>query len=149
MWPIEETDSADKQKIFNRDECNIVLRVINELDMTTEKETSVAVITPYRHQVYELRNFIKTTQANSLTISVDTVDGFQGKESDIVIFSLTRTTGSRRFLADVRRLNVALSRARDRIFIIGNLKYAMVNELLRTISESCNIRTYYDGIRAV
>ena len=45
-----------------------------------------------------------------------TVDGFQGRECDIVIFSVTRTTGSYRFLADDRRLNVAISRARNQLY---------------------------------
>lgn len=66
----------------------------------------------------------------------------QGKESDVVIFSLTRTVGPFRFLADVRRLNVALSRARDRIFIIGKLDYASNNPVLKSISESSKISVY-------
>ena len=74
-----------------------------------------------------------------LNVSIDTVDGFQGKESDIVIFSLTRTTGSYRFLSDVRRLNVALSRARDRLIIVGNMEYAKRNSLLSTIASNCTI----------
>ena len=70
-------------------------------------------------------------------MNIDTVDGFQGKECDIVIFSLTRNVGSFRFLADKRRLNVALSRARDKLYIIGNLSYAMQYKLLKLIFKYC------------
>ena len=72
------------------------------------------------------------------------MDGFQGKESEIVIFSLTRTHGSYRFLADARRLNVALSRAKDSIYMVGCLKYAKKNSLLNAISSYCDIELWAD-----
>ena len=68
-------------------------------------------------------------------IKIDTVDGFQGKERDVIIFSVTRTTGSYRFLADTRRLNVALSRAKDSIIIVGDTKYGENNALLSRIMQ--------------
>lgn len=74
-------------------------------------------------------------------IKIDTVDGFQGKECDVIIFSVTRTIGSYRFLADKRRLNVALSRARDRIIIIGDTEYAKGNALLSDIMKYCSVKT--------
>jgi len=144
MWPIEEANNTAKPRIFNRDECEIISRILSELDRATEIETPVAVIAPYKHQVYELRNTVDTANTRGLIVNVDTVDGFQGKESDIVIFSLTRTLGSFRFLADDRRLNVALSRARNKLFIVGSLEYATKNGLLRTISESCHVLNYND-----
>ena len=62
-----------------------------------------------------------------------TVDGFQGRECDIVVFSVTRTTGPYRFLADDRRLNVAISSARDQIYMIGTKDYAERQPLLNHI----------------
>ena len=58
------------------------------------------------------------------------------QKCDTVIFSLTRTTGTYRFLSDNRRLNVALSRARDNLYIVGNINYAQQNSLLNNILES-------------
>ena len=68
------------------------------------------------------------------------VDGFQGKECDVIIFSVTRTTGSYRFLADTRRLNVALSRAKDQILIVGDVEYARENALLSEIVKYCTVK---------
>ena len=105
------------------------------LHYSESNSVSIAIIVPYRDQVYELRRAVH--DYDSLNITVDTVDGFQGKEADIVIFGVTRTAGTFRFLADPRRLNVALSRAKDKIIIIGNQKYALQHELFRIIAKSC------------
>ena len=134
-WPLSEEESADKPKIFNDDECKIVASLTEDILNTTMSNVSIAVIAPYRAQVQSLRK----TCIGSNRIKIDTVDGFQGKESDIVIFSVTRTKGSYRFLADVRRLNVALSRARDGIYIVGNQEYAQQQPLLKKIMDKCRI----------
>lgn len=142
-WPVLADD--DQQQIYNLDECTIVSSLICQLDTESNKEQSIAVIAPYRSQVNRLRKIIRTLNSRHVSIRVDTVDGFQGKESDIVIFSLTRTHGSYRFLADVRRLNVALSRAKDYIYMIGYLEYAKGNKLLNSISEYCDIEFICDA----
>lgn len=134
----------DKQQIYNLDECSIISSLICRLDKEANKEQSIAVIAPYRSQVNRLRKTIRTLTPKYVNIRVDTVDGFQGKESDIVIFSLTRTHGSYKFLADVRRLNVALSRAKNCIYIIGYWEYAKENKLLNSISEHCDIEFVCD-----
>lgn len=58
----------------------------------------------------------------------------------MIIFSVTRTTGSYRFLADTRRLNVALSRAKDQILIVGDVEYARENALLSEIVKYCTVK---------
>ena len=110
---------------------DLVKQLVNE----DKKNTTVAVIAPYRAQV----SFLRKACIDSDRVKIDTVDGFQGKESDVVIFSVTRTKGSYRFLADDRRVNVALSRARDRIFIVGNQEYAEKEPLLNMIIEKCRV----------
>ena len=89
-----------------------------------------------------LRKLLQTESLRNLDINIDSVDGFQGKECDVVIFSITRTVGSFRFLADERRLNVALSRARDKLIIIGNLDYTVRNSLLKAVSAASKIQLY-------
>lgn len=89
-----------------------------------QRKLSVAVITPYRAQCRALRDAIKKLDIKEcLAVEVDTVDAFQGRQADIVFFSFVRTTGPATFYADSRRINVAISRARDAVYLIGDRKY--------------------------
>ncbi|MCM1175277.1 MAG: AAA domain-containing protein [Blautia sp.] len=135
-WPLQGKNNAGNPRIFNLDEGEIIRSLLWKL-ADSGAGTSAAVITPYRQQAASIRKSLRPESFAGLDVNVDTVDGFQGKESDIVIFSLTRTHGSFRFLADARRLNVALSRARDRLYIVGSLRYAAHHELLRSIAQYC------------
>jgi superfamily I DNA and/or RNA helicase len=80
----------------------------------------VAVIAPYDGQVQRLRALLQARVEQGL--EVDTVDGFQGREKEAVVVSLTRAnaTGEVGFLADVRRMNVALTRARKKLVVVGD-----------------------------
>lgn len=140
MWPEERNGTIDKPIIRNLEEVQIIDTVLCQISDTVYCEKTVAVISPYRQQVYELRT--RLSEYEHLNITIDTVDGFQGKESDIVIFGVTRTTGPFRFLSDKRRLNVALSRARDQIVIVGAKQYARNNFLLSNIISACKIQYY-------
>lgn len=141
-WPLKDVQSAEKQMIYNLNECEIISNILNELNASSINRTAVAVITPYKPQVSKLRMICKPESLSNLLLNIDSVDGFQGKECDVVIFSLTRTVGPFRFLADSRRLNVALSRARDKIIIVGNLNYATKNGLLNNVSKASKIIKY-------
>ncbi|KAI1287124.1 DEAD-box type RNA helicase, partial [Mortierella claussenii] len=84
----------------------------------------VGVISPYKQQVRTLKEYFQRVFDKSILDAVDfnTVDGFQGQEKDIIIFSCVRASsrGSVGFLADIRRMNVALTRARQSLFILGH-----------------------------
>lgn len=89
-----------------------------------QRKLSVAVITPYRAQCRALRSAVRMLDLREyLAVEVDTVDAFQGRQADIVFFSFVRTTGSAAFYADSRRMNVAISRARDAVYLVGDRKY--------------------------
>lgn len=91
---------------------------------TGQRKLSVAVITPYRAQCRALRSAVRMLDLSEyLAVEVDTVDAFQGRQADIVFFSFVRTTGSATFYADPRRINVAISRARDAVYLIGDRSY--------------------------
>ena len=134
-WPLDVEIKSDNPKIFNLDECKIILQLVNLLSKLDDVG-SIAIIAPYRAQVNKLRTILKNVNLN---INVDTVDGFQGKESDVVIFSLTRNHGPFRFLSDERRLNVALSRAKNKIFIVGDVRYSSKNRLLGSIIQRSKV----------
>ncbi|WBW71087.1 ATP-dependent 5' to 3' DNA/RNA helicase Sen1 [Schizosaccharomyces osmophilus] len=93
----------------------------------------IGVITPYRQQLHELRKAFKEKYGKTIMSSVDiqTVDGFQGQEKDIIIFSCVKSYSkySIGFLRDYRRLNVALTRARSSLFIVGNLETLKTDDL--------------------
>jgi ATP-dependent RNA/DNA helicase IGHMBP2 len=80
----------------------------------------VAVIAPYDAQVQRLRQLLGARLEEGL--EVDTVDGFQGREKDAVVVSLVRSNeaGEVGFLSDVRRMNVALTRARRKLVVVGD-----------------------------
>ena len=134
-WPVSSKEFSDRPMIYNDDECDIVADLVEKIINENDQNTTVAVIAPYRAQISSLRKVCIASNS----VKIDTVDGFQGKESDIVIFSITRTKGSYRFLADERRINVALSRAKDKIFIVGNREYSEKDILLKSIMEKCRI----------
>lgn len=86
---------------------------------------SVAVISPYKQQVYLLKDLLLNApdlQIYADRITVNTIDSFQGQERDIVYISLTRSNaeGTIGFLADTRRMNVAMTRAKKKLVVIGD-----------------------------
>lgn len=88
------------------------------------KRLTVAVVTPYRAQCKRLKDSVEAEGfSERLSIEVDTVDAFQGRQADIVFFSFVRTTGPATFYADDRRMNVAISRARDAVYLVGDTRY--------------------------
>ena len=134
-WPVSAEESSERPNIYNEDECDIVAALVKDIINESTRDVSIAVIAPYRAQV----SYLRKACGNYKDVKIDTVDGFQGKECDIVIFSVTRTSGSYRFLADRRRMNVALSRAKDRIIIVGNKEYSEKEALLKAIMDKCKI----------
>lgn len=111
-----------------------------------EERINFAVISPYHAQVRYLRKIISRTPAfqpfKSL-ITVNTVDGFQGRECDVVVISLVRSNdeGNIGFLRDLRRMNVAMTRARMKLIMIGNSATLGRYKFYRRLFEyACSLR---------
>lgn len=90
-----------------------------------DERIDVGVISPYRAQVQYLRRLLKNTpyfRTLRHLISINTVDGFQGQERDVIVISLVRSNadGNIGFLRELRRMNVAMTRARMKLLIIGD-----------------------------
>ena len=90
-----------------------------------EERIDVGIISPYRAQVQYIRQLVKKKEffkPYRHLISVNTVDGFQGQERDIIIISMVRSNdeGQIGFLRDLRRMNVAMTRARMKLIILGD-----------------------------
>ncbi|MBV6652789.1 MAG: AAA family ATPase [Mameliella sp.] len=84
---------------------------------------SIAIISPYREQVTHMEEMVSEDEAlESMNLTINTIDGFQGQERDVVYISLVRSNGKGEigFLKDYRRMNVAMTRARKQLIIVGD-----------------------------
>jgi len=109
-------------------------RILNE-------SIDVGVISPYRAQVQYLRQRIRSSQffkPYRHLITVGTVDGFQGQERDIIFISLVRSNdeGQIGFLSDLRRMNVAITRARMKLIILGDAETMCHHRFYRELYEA-------------
>ena len=105
-----------------------------------EERLDVGIISPYRVQVQYLRRQLKKKEwAKPFRhlISVNTVDGFQGQERDIILISLVRSNdeGQIGFLRDLRRMNVAITRARMKLIILGDASTMTRHPFYRKLYE--------------
>ncbi|WP_370635372.1 AAA domain-containing protein [Pedobacter sp. Leaf170] len=122
-------EKADGTSTTNPDEAvfllNHLTNLIESLKALNADLPSVGVISPYKQQVYLLKELIKDNPLlaeNEGKISINTIDSFQGQERDVIYISLTRsnTDGVIGFLSDIRRMNVAMTRARKKLVVIGD-----------------------------
>ena len=114
----DEELEADTESRFNRQEASLAAKKVRALIEAGVQASQIAVIAPYRAQVRCLRELL----AGVSGLEIDSVDGFQGREKEAVIISMVRSNpeGEIGFLADVRRTNVALTRARRKLIVIGD-----------------------------
>jgi ATP-dependent RNA/DNA helicase IGHMBP2 len=114
------------QSRYNDGELNVLVEHLLVLKGGIPPEDSlpsIAVITPYREQVRVAEDLFETEERLAgMELTVNTVDGFQGRERDVVYISLVRSNekGEIGFLADYRRMNVALTRAKQYLIVIGD-----------------------------
>jgi ATP-dependent RNA/DNA helicase IGHMBP2 len=114
---FEEARIEGDPSFFNEGEAELVANWAERLLAAGLPAEEMAAIAPYSAQVARLRERAPLAQSE-----VDTVDAFQGREKDAVLLSLTRSNsrGELGFLNDLRRINVALTRARRHLFIVGD-----------------------------
>ncbi|KAK9449021.1 SEN1 N terminal-domain-containing protein [Limtongia smithiae] len=147
---------------YNKAEAHCALQIYQSLlakypDINFEGR--IGIVTPYKQQLHELKTTFRTTlgQVGMHGLDFNTIDGFQGQEKDIIILSCVRAQngGSSRgvgFLADVRRMNVALTRAKSSLWIIGNMESLVASEVWRKLIEDAKRRglvSYFDGKKIV
>ncbi len=101
------------------EEAVVAARIVEGLIACGIPAQEIGVITPYRVQQALIRRRLLDSRRGAL-ISVDTVDRFQGGEREVIILSLSRSDGVTSFLADRKRLNVSLSRARSKLILLGH-----------------------------
>ncbi|KAI0685178.1 AAA domain-containing protein [Cytidiella melzeri] len=111
---------GDEGSRCNENEATVVKNVVEQLTSVGVLPSQVAVITPYQAQVSLLTSLLRPVYGPELEIG--TVDGMQGREKDAVIISLVRSNANREvgFLKDERRLNVAMTRAKRYLCVVGD-----------------------------
>jgi senataxin len=113
-----------KEANFCMDLCQAISQFLSTKTNPNKRPWTIGFISPYKEQVRVLRRKIIQLESNqNISLEVNTVDGFQGREKDVIIFSSVRASkhGGIGFLKDIRRLNVALTRARLCLFLVGNV----------------------------
>ncbi|MBE6502395.1 MAG: IGHMBP2 family helicase [Methanobrevibacter thaueri] len=126
-----ERHLKDSKSIVNEIEAEIAIRIADDYLNDGVDEADIGIISPYADQV-------KIIQENT-PIEVKTVDGFQGREKEIIIISTVRSNdnGNIGFLSDLRRLNVAITRAKRKLIIIGNIDTLITNPTYERLIKFC------------
>lgn len=134
---FQEITVPESRSTANPEEADLLLRRLTRLlapcdptrhqDRHEDRPLTIGVIAPYRAQINCLKDAIEQTPGldnlmQQRLLSVGTVDSFQGQERDIIAISLTRSNhlGEIGFLADIRRMNVGMTRARRKLLLVGD-----------------------------
>jgi len=127
-----EKQKKDSQSRYNPEEAKLVKQIVEKLINAGVKPEDIGVITPYKDQEELLKKLLKP-----FNVEVNTVDGFQGREKEVIIISLVRSNkeGEIGFLEDLRRLNVAVTRAKRKLIIIGDKKTVSSNKTYKKLIE--------------
>jgi len=142
----EDTDklTPTSSSHSNRLEAVLTVGYVHSLIAAGVKDTEIAVITPYNGQLSLLSSMLRQDYPG---LELGSVDGFQGREKEAVIFSLVRSNDKREtgFLKEERRLNVAMTRARRHLVVIGDsetVKHAggYLREWIKWVEEHGEVR---------
>lgn len=123
-----ETQDPETLSRYNEEEAHLLIRQVEKLVRRGDIDAwyhTLGIITPYSAQVERLVKLAEASDelvAIATHVTINTVDAFQGQERDIIAISLVRSNdkGEVGFLGDIRRINVALTRARKKLIVIGD-----------------------------
>ncbi|RYE22832.1 MAG: IGHMBP2 family helicase, partial [Sphingobacteriaceae bacterium] len=124
-------EKQEGTSLSNKEEAEFLLKHLSKyvsdlrLQYSLNDFPGIAIISPYKTQVHMLRELILEVEELMPVINkiaINTVDSFQGQERDVVYISLTRSNneGNIGFLSDTRRMNVALTRAKKKLIVVGD-----------------------------
>ena len=119
---FEEKKDKESLSLYNQGEIELINKLLEQHILIYNNEYSIGIISPYRQQVERMTENIKKSYDFLPNVKIDTIDSFQGQERDLIIISLVRSNENAEigFLKDYRRLNVALTRARKKLIVIGD-----------------------------
>lgn len=143
-------ENTQHGSVTNEFEAEIVVRLVQQIRTTRPISEKIAIICPYRGQNRLIKQAFFNQQINisELNIAVNTIDAYQGDEAEIVIYCMTRSKRKTLYFSDEARLNVALSRVKNDLLIIGSMKYLksygenhIVNKIANYIERNGEILT--------
>ncbi|MGV3607981.1 MAG: AAA domain-containing protein [Planctomycetaceae bacterium] len=113
----DEEPGSEGESLCSPQEAELIVKQVEQLLESGVLPAQIGVISPYAAQVRLLRDKLASTE-----VGVDTIDGFQGQEREAILISLVRSNGNGEvgFLSDTRRMNVALTRARRKLVVVGD-----------------------------
>jgi senataxin len=145
-----QTNGASGHSFINVEEVRDALRLYNRLRSdyrSYDFRGKIGIITPYKAQLKELRRVFQSSCGEKVFDEIDfnTTDAFQGRESEIIIFSCVRAraSGGIGFLEDIRRMNVGLTRAKSSLWILGDSRSLMQGEFWARLIEDAKARHLY------
>ncbi|KAF4672614.1 hypothetical protein FOL47_000302 [Perkinsus chesapeaki] len=132
---MHEDEVGEEESRSNSSEATIVVKYIEYLRASGIGKNQTAVISPYNRQVGMIREALKNSFNEVDASFVSTVDSYQGQEQEVVVLSLVRSNdeGEVGFLKDYRRLNVAVTRAKRQLVIVGDSETIGADEVLATL----------------
>ncbi|KAJ8768098.1 hypothetical protein K2173_021038 [Erythroxylum novogranatense] len=143
----EESQPSGSGSWVNTDEVDFVLLMYHKLvTMYPELRSSsqLAIISPYRYQVKLFQDRFRDTfgQDSAKFVDIQTVDGFQGREKDVAIFSCVRASENRGigFVSDYRRMNVGITRAKSTVLVVGSASTLRRDEHWNNLLKSAEKR---------
>lgn len=151
----EEKLNEETLSISNRREAEILISHLKlclenwNLNSEVRNKISIGVLSPYNDQIIILRDLLEETKLASIyNIEISTIDSFQGREMDIIYISLVRSNevGEVGFLSDTRRMNVAMTRAKLRLVVIGDSSTIGNHEFYKKFLEHAELHDSYESI---
>ena len=135
-----ETSKKDSPSKYNPLEAEFVVNLCKKLLQNGAKEEFIGVITPYKDHEEYIKKLVKSEKCKVKSldnIEIKSVDGFQGREKEIIIISLVRANEKENigFLDDIRRLNVAITRPKRKLIIVGDVKTLSTNKTYENLIE--------------
>ncbi|CAI6264635.1 unnamed protein product [Periconia digitata] len=152
FFDVQGQHQSAGHSLVNIAEINIALQLYRRLTNDFPSfnfRNKIGIITPYKSQLRELRNRFTDQFGASILDDIDfnTTDAFQGRESEIIIFSCVRASpaGGIGFLQDIRRMNVGLTRAKSSLFVLGNSQSLIRGQFWRKLVDDAKKRDRYTG----
>ncbi|CAM5149049.1 unnamed protein product [Natator depressus] len=143
FFNVNGTEQIERDNSFyNMAEVHFIIKLIQSLIASGIDGSIIGVITLYKSQMYKIYNLLSAVHSDALeikAIQVSTVDAFQGAEKEIIVLSCVRTKQVG-FIDSEKRMNVALTRGKRHLLIVGNLACLSKNKLWGRVIDHCEGR---------